>query len=535
MSNKGESRVAPKISSLRSDYQFDVFENYVIFKDGQPRHEYDFILVFHEFKYVLVIEAKAGRLRFEKDRCLNERGDLQENPFTQARSAMHFLGDWLGQPKVVDYLVWFPDTKIHVPEIYAGHYIDSQHPEAAFKEFINKALSKKDKKQFPDQQIILETLRDHQTRHAADRPEIQLAKKTLENNKALLCANAWILSVFERNSRVGISGTAGTGKTMYAQKLASHFAGQGKSVLLLCYNILLGRRLAGESEGRYTATDLATFFQSHGVEVKTGKAITSMDRKARENYFRQTLPEEFIRLLKTKGKSRPSFDILIIDEGQDFNNYQIKAVMETLKHDGSFFYFYDQHQVLYKSKHQFSINQFVQVNFSLNLRNSRKIFDQIQREYLEPKNVKVALPDDVPEGRIKSIQFENANDLNIKMQEEITSIFQKDPDLSVADIIILVGDNTEDFAYLETFKFLIRERVVTVSKFGPANSLPSQAIGLSRPSLVKGLEFSVVFIIDKKNWKTKYDDSDLTSHLYTAMTRAKHQLFVFDNRLADEH
>ena len=54
------------------------------------------------------------------------------------------------------------------------------------------------------------------------------------------CAALDILKNFDN---MLVRGCAGSGKTIMAVKLAQRLAVQGKSVLLLCYNQLLARRL----------------------------------------------------------------------------------------------------------------------------------------------------------------------------------------------------------------------------------------------------------------------------------------------------
>ena len=139
-----------------------------------------------------------------------------------------------------------------------------------------------------------------------------------------LSANARLVAANPRGARIrGVTGPAGTGKTFALTARAARLAGEGKSVLVLCFNLTLANRLRllvvercaeyGADPTRVTCTSFHTFC-SRVVDDATRAGIVP-DEPARG-----TWPVKIVA--KTTDVLERGFDLtydaVLVDEGQDF-------------------------------------------------------------------------------------------------------------------------------------------------------------------------------------------------------------------------
>lgn len=119
------------------------------------------------------------------------------------------------------------------------------------------------------------------------------------------------LDAMSRNPRVVFEGPAGTGKTLLAIESAQRASTEGKRVLLVCFNRLLGAWLRRETDALGESITAGTL---HSYMLR----LAAMDHPPRPepDFWEDELPHLALeRLLDTEGAA--PFDLLIVDEAQD--------------------------------------------------------------------------------------------------------------------------------------------------------------------------------------------------------------------------
>ena len=166
--------------------------------------------------------------------------------------------------------------------------------------------------------------------------------------------------------RLRVRGTAGSGKTQLALRVLGAAADDGRSALYLCYNRPLADHVAAIVSAGVT---VATF---HGFGDRLLRAAGA------EPDF--GAPGLYARLEAAVIDARPGdedrFDVLIIDEGQDFTPAWRTAALQFVKDAGRAYWLEDPLQNLY-GREPVALDGWVTLNASVNYRSPRDIIDAI--------------------------------------------------------------------------------------------------------------------------------------------------------------
>src|SRR5262249_30385685 len=126
--------------------------------------------------------------------------------------------------------------------------------------------------------------------------------------------------------RLGIKGAAGTGKTLVAIQKARREAGNGRRVLVLCFNRYLADYLAERAEGFTVKT-----FHSLCRDLAKAAGIPFDPSKAEDEpgFWANEAPGKLLEALDVYPDER--YDVVIVDEGQDFREYWWIAIEKLLR------------------------------------------------------------------------------------------------------------------------------------------------------------------------------------------------------------
>lgn len=275
-----------------------------------------------------------------------------EGPFKQASKAMHSLRDYVSKKdRSLSNLLFFSavvftkaDFNEESPEWHPWQYINrlrfSRRPiSQSFVDILQRAHAHMkamwgqhswydDVKTRPSEEQasrLVRILRDEFEYFASPRHDIeQLEQRIRDFTEEQFDA----LDLLEENSRVIFKGPAGTGKTVLAIEAARRATCRGMSVLLVCYNKLLGGWLAAQTAG--IGTTATAFRCSTFHSVLLGIVGESPPPNATKDYWQKQLPVAAADRLLDGSASLPSYDMLIVDEAQDLVTDEYLDVMDLL-------------------------------------------------------------------------------------------------------------------------------------------------------------------------------------------------------------
>ena len=139
------------------------------------------------------------------------------------------------------------------------------------------------------------------------------------------------------NPRVFCPGAAGSGKTMIALEAARRLAREGLSVLLICFNRVLGEHLRVQisaDDGSIQVWPLHQFMQKQISSAGLGDRLREAETQAESaaDLYQNHYPELFEAAVieSISSDAHPIFDVLIIDEAQDVLFSPTIDAMETV-------------------------------------------------------------------------------------------------------------------------------------------------------------------------------------------------------------
>jgi len=513
---KAEEKVFGIFRDKLSD-EYIVFYSCEVLRENRAgtfaESETDF-LIFHPDQGFLGIEVKGGSIGYKNGTWSQNGRPLKRSPFVQAHDAVHNLQRWLAWkmnnlPKLTfAHGVCFPDVMKAFDSLPpdAERTICLTHQELSYVadavESILKKFRRSHHEKAPRDAVRRLLMPQFEYGYClADR-----AERAEEDFFTLTEQQCEMLNMLQYQKRALIEGCAGSGKTIMALKKAEEIASMDKSVLLLCYNTLLGKQLAARTSNNDRIT--ANLFHDFCLDALRDAGCAPEKGSDDQEYWDKRVPEAFDELMQ---RAALEYDAVIVDEGQDFRFSYWVSIEGLAKKDGWFYIFYDPGQNLFHSDMEFP---FKKPRFALtkNCRNTGRIC-----EFLQPlSTVPMEPKDGIPPGDAP-VEFSDPNPKN--RRKELGKVLNRlvtQEKLDRSEVVVLGGHRMDGTSIGDDPKignFTLTEN---------ADDDTPNAIHYHTHMKFKGLEARAIILLDvdpdDERWKMNF--------LYTAASRAKYVLHV---------
>jgi hypothetical protein len=495
------------------------------FEDNNPlQGEVDFIILDPKRGY-LCLEVKGGGVRRAGDKwqSRDRNGNVHDikDPGKQAQSASFRIRDflretpWFSANGIIPRHCWgvaFPDLEIDGslgPELPRDLIMDRQDladPFTAIRRMFESFNIRHSPISAKAQSEFMKALA----------PEFELLPSLagqIDDEKASLIRlteeQMAILEVIGESKRVGVKGTAGSGKTLVAMELSRRLAEQGQRVLFLCYNKFLADFLSRSAEGF-----VIKGFHKLCADISKAAGIhfnPPNDPSESQEFWATTAPELLMDALDMLPDER--WDTIIVDEGQDFKELWWIAVERLMKdpENDRLWVFYDPHQDIYGGGPTEAMG-LQPGSLTYNCRNTTKIAGYSS----DLIGIHAKLRPNAPEGS-DLIELTCATDREMVngVRKVLHSVINEGG-VEAKNVIILSPKNVKRSAVWREKKFGNFELVEYPQLPGP------NQIQLATLQSFKGLEADVAILCEVADG----EPNTTSKHLYVGTSRARHLLAV---------
>jgi hypothetical protein len=473
-------------------------------REGAPPAdgEADFIIL-HPRMGILIIEVKGGQIGFDgATGWYSVRRDGSQvaikDPFQQARrnkyalkNKIRSLPNWQGPIPTLGHVVAFPDGVVDISDL--GPDSDREmillHTDLVDVEnWVRRCLKFFAGDDFvapgdAGLEILQRLLRKSWCMREAKLGERVGVSKTAihhytEEQFRLL---DWIAS----RPRAAIRGCAGSGKTVLGAEKARRLADEGFKTLFTCYNRGLAEYLRHEA-GKHPNLTILHF---HGLCAKYA-AETGYDQSSgwdsdRKDFYTALMPEALAAAADSM-EDRYSFDAIVVDEGQDFQETWWLA-LEMLLRDrerGVFYIFYDDNQLVYPHQLELPIDE-PPFSLTTNCRNTKQIHAFVEKYYRSDLELSSSALDG-PE-----VQFHRYDGSGGELRALLTEILSRiafEEEVSTREIVLLSpgGPGREPLSQIP---------MAGAFRFVDKSSIQPREIFSTTIRLFKGLERGVVVLL----------------------------------------
>lgn len=555
--------------------EFDVFYNRTFssrVKGQKSDYEIDFIVADlrkGHFNGLVCIEVKGGNLIYKADGSWTQNGDKIKSPTDQVISSMHSLVKRypdISRHTPFDWIVCFPDIispgNKNLPTVLDESKLIDQYKLTWLRKtlvsyFDNLYEANPDRKGLDlntyNKSFKSTLIRDcHFVLPLSARIESDektFIKLTTEQGK--------LLDAVKENPKILVKGIAGSGKTIIAKEIAQESYENGLNVLFLCFNKSLALNIDSYFRKDKRANDLSFLLdldlKTHNLTelVNSVKSSSQLDDKLIIKNEKSDKPKSLkistyhsfassvieasepgwwsrnynvndfwgfdvpckIQEIKSRLGINPVFDVLIIDEGQDFEEEWFATAEYFLKPEGKFYIFMDEFQNINQTCSRIpGLKDFVKVCLDKNCRSTKNITEKLTK--IIDKDIRSL--DGMPKGEpVVIVNYKNDIDQQTKILKEIKDLIQ----MGVPPEHILLLLNTDlNKSCLSQTQHVDKWPLKRLNENGIFNK---DAINYTHISTFKGLEAVIVFVIDTD--KVSFDEKVL----YTQASRARQLLYLF--------
>jgi len=530
---------------------------------GQIRDgEYSDFIIIHKQKGILFLECKGGQITYKSDevRWYQNGKQLKKSPLKQALDGKFALTGLLGSKFYRDKININEIPSIHgaifpnTPKIKDISYGTDIEPEMIL--WAND---------YDDLEInILKLLELNKSGNEINEDTISLIQKILYGEtlqspfKEILKLGehrqdlefdqdqqSFLLSVF-KNKKMIVEGLAGTGKTIIAAKIACHEDFKDKKVLILTKTKGLSQFLKmlardrSNKDFRVYAIDQFVKKTALRLNFPMSHLKRGANQEELDEYFNNYEPQICSQMFEKFSDQK--FDLLIIDEAQDFHKNWFNPLNDIVSDSGQIFFFYDPLQTTIKDSISKVLREpdkinFPVFNFNANYRNSSSIsyflsklidhnFKEFNLSYSKHSKVNEGKPPEL----IEANSFDEIIDQTIiKVKHLITNEKFKPKDIGILGVDSMLPSKYGSNKSMTKELTKIGLKVIGAWDY----SLPymdvkeENSISFSDIRSFKGLEKRVIILVNFQEI-----NKENAEKIYTGLSRARGELIVITHSKA---
>lgn len=342
--------------------------------------EINFIIVAPDGR-VLLIEQKSGFLSETQDGLLRQYDGKARKVATHIVGSIQGLTARFGGQLSIDYLFYCPDYVVKNPQL-AGidprHIIDATN-KTSLARVIREILPAAD--MAPGEQF------DKVTRFLGNMLSLRPDPSAMIGNAAQMVTRlsgglaTWARRLDFSPYRLHVMGTAGSGKTQLALAEFGAALAAGLCPLYVCYN----RPLADHVRRLLPGGGRVTTFHMLGDEFMRAQGSTP-------DYASATVWDDIVDRMRDNALPADwQYDVLIVDEGQDFSGDWRDILLRMLRPDGRAIWLEDPNQNLY-GRDAVPLPGWVTMHSDTNYRSPRQIVDMLIAIGAASSNVEAGSP-----------------------------------------------------------------------------------------------------------------------------------------------
>jgi superfamily I DNA/RNA helicase len=505
--------------------------------NGLREAETDFVIV-HPTKGLLILEVKGGReIYYDGDTWHSishqDKDHSTSDPFNQGRDNLHHL---LSNGKEVG--LWQKEGEIKFPRGYGVVFPDvawtgnEPLPPDADHRLIRDQRLRRNTQQQIDQLMGSWSGKRGSTADATNqlqtfsrkvlqptfrvKPSLKLqiaqnddtfVRLTEEQNKVYN-------GVLKTNRRALIEGYAGTGKTFLALHRAAELGRDGHRTLFLCFNRHLATYASQQAEDVPNLT-VSTFHHLAKQAAARTPGLRFPDRPDQEFWTTGAAT----LLLDAAERTGLSYDAILVDEAQDFQDAWWVAVQSLLAEDGYFYVFTDPGQNIYHGNLKRELGLPTNICLKENCRSTQEI-RSFAASILQRDETSASF---TIQGQPVITKSFDAREDQYEQLLAVVKRLKQDEKLHSRDLLLL-SPYTYDNMLLADHNH--RLGGYKVAPYDPLTPPDQQTLYYESLQAFKGMEAPVVLLFD-----VRLDSSANTrENMYVATSRAQHVLYVLHEK-----
>ena len=347
------------------------------------------------------------------------------------------------------------------------------------------------------------------------------------------------------NKRLIIRGLAGTGKTILAAKKATEESNNEKKVLVLTKTVGVGRFLSLLTRSKQFKRNFLQISSIDGfvsnlarrlkIDINNPQRLEDEDKR---KHFDEYLPSVCKKIFEENNDKK--FDVLIVDEGQDFHKNWYDVLKQMVKDDGHMFLFYDplQKQISNSMAEMLNENKdnFPYFNLTANYRNSSTITNFLSKlinKFYSDVNASYSKFSKFDGKKPEFIVADSFDEIVDKSKNKVLRLISEEK-FNGSDIAILSDLSMKPANYnsknslranLEENDLEVisaREYAMPYIREGYENKITFDSI-----KRFKGLEKPIILLVNLDN---NLDNEDKMRDIYSGLSRARGHLIIVSNQ-----